>query len=66
MFFAVLAQVLGMLLDLLTVRWRSAATKDLEILVLRQEPARAAAHAGSCPSAVALGETDAGGAHEQA
>ncbi len=37
MFFAVLAQILGILLDLLTARWRSAATKDLEILVLRQQ-----------------------------
>src|SRR5438270_142931 len=37
MFFAVLTHILGILLDLLTVRWRSAATKDLEILVLRQQ-----------------------------
>jgi hypothetical protein len=37
MFSAVLAQILDLLLDLLTVRWRSVATKDLEILVLRQQ-----------------------------
>jgi len=37
MFFAVLAQILGIMLDLLTVRWRSEAAKDLEILVLRQQ-----------------------------
>src|SRR5690242_20190942 len=37
MVYAILAQILSLLIDLLTSRRRSAAAKDLEILVLRQQ-----------------------------
>src|SRR5579863_4996468 len=37
MFFALLAQVLTFLLDLLVLPWRSSREKDLEILLLRHQ-----------------------------
>ena len=37
MFFAVLAQVVSFLLDLLALPWRSSREKELEILLLRHQ-----------------------------